>query len=298
MSANKAVLIYNPKTGRYGSNRLPPIDAICEQFRSLGVHVDLRQTAGPGDAAKIAHAAATNGTRNVIVSGGDGTINEALQGLIDTDARLAILPRGTANVLARDLGIPLDSFAAANVIARGNTRKIYAGCAIDEATQTKRYFLLMAGIGLDASVVRRVDPRLKKRFGRAAFWFSGFSHLANWRPTPFDLEIDGKIFHGTFAAIGKAASYGGDLSVTPRARLEQPDFEVCVVSTHSRLRYLRLLPYVMRGGVPEDKDHVTFVRTTRVLATGHAPVQVDGELIGKLPMTFEIVARPVEIVVP
>ena len=294
----KAVLIFNPKTGRYGSNRLPPIDSVCDHFRSLGVDIDLRQTSGPGDAATIARAAATNGRRNLIVSGGDGTINEALQGLIDTDARLAILPRGTANVLARDLGMPLNSFKAASVIAEGKTRKIYAGCAIDEVTGNKRYFLLMAGIGLDASVVRRVDPRLKKRFGRAAFWLSGFSHLAHWRPTSFVLEVDGKTLEGTFAAIGKAASYGGDLSVTPRARLEQPDFEICVVRTRSRFRYLQLLPYVMRGGVPEHKDHVTYLRATQVLATGQAPVQVDGELIGKLPMRFEIVPQPIEVIVP
>jgi YegS/Rv2252/BmrU family lipid kinase len=296
--SSKAVLIFNPKTGRYGSNRQPPIDSVCEHFRSLGVDIDLRQTSGPGDAAAIAKAAATNGRRNVIVSGGDGTINEALQGLIDTDARLAILPRGTANVLARELGMPLNSFKAASVIAEGKTRKIYAGCALDDVTGTKRYFLLMAGIGLDASVVRRVDPRLKKRIGRAAFWLSGFSHLAHWRPTPFTLEVDGQVLEGTFAAIGKAASYGGDLSVTPRARLEQPDFEICVVSSKSRLRYLQLLPHVIRGGVPENKDHVEFIRATSVLAKGQAPVQVDGELIGKLPMRFEIAPRPIEIVVP
>ena len=298
MPLNKAVLIFNPKTGRYGSNRQPSIDSVCDHFRSLGVEIDLRETSAPGDATAIAHKAAHNGTRNVIVSGGDGTINEALQGIIDTDARLAILPRGTANVLARDLGMPLDSFKAAAVIAEGKSRRIYAGCALEEATGSKRYFLLMAGIGLDASVVRRVDPRLKKRFGRGAFWLSGFSHLAHWRPTSFALEVDGKNLNGTFAAIGKAASYGGELSVTPRARLEQPDFEICVVSSRSRLRYLQLLPYVMRGGVPEQKDHVAFVRATRVLATGQAPVQVDGELIGKLPMTFEIAPTPINIIVP
>jgi diacylglycerol kinase (ATP) len=298
MFGNKAVLIFNPKTGRYGSNRLPPIDSVCDHFRSLGLDIELRETAGPGDATKIAHAAATNGTRNVIVSGGDGTINEALQGVIDTDVRLAILPRGTANVLARDLGMPLDSFEAASVIAKGKMRKIYAGCAIDEASETKRYFLLMAGIGLDASVVRRTDPRLKKRFGRGAFWLSGFSHLAHWRPTTFDLKINGSTLPGTFAAVGKAASYGGELSVTPRARLEQPDFEVCVVSSRSRLRYLQLLPHVMRGGVPEHKEEVAFVRATSVIATGQAPVQVDGELIGKLPMRFEIAPKAIEIVVP
>jgi YegS/Rv2252/BmrU family lipid kinase len=294
----KAILIFNPKTGRYGSNRHPPIDAVCSRFAALGVTIELRKTSGPGDATTIARAAAKNGRQNIIVCGGDGTINEALQGIIGTNARLAILPRGTANVLARDLGLPLDVFKAAAVIAKGNTRKVFPGCAIDESSGEKRYFFLMAGIGLDAAVVRRVRPQLKKRFGKAAFWFSGLTHLARWRPAIFEVEINDQRLVGTFAAIGKAASYGGDLSVTPRARIEIPDFEVCVVSSRSRLRYLKLLPHVMRNGVPENRDEVTFMRTTRVVATGEAPVQVDGEVIGKLPMTFVIVPEPIEIIVP
>jgi YegS/Rv2252/BmrU family lipid kinase len=294
----KAILIFNPKTGRYGSNRNPPIDAVCSRLAALGVSIELRKTSGPGDATTIAHVAAKNGRQNIIVCGGDGTINEALQGIIGTNARLAILPRGTGNVLARDLGIPIDNFDAAAVIAKGKPQTIFPGCAIDETSGARRYFLLMAGIGLDADVVRRVRPQLKKRFGKAAFWFSGLAHLARWRPALFEVEINDQRLVGTFAAIGKAASYGGDLSVTPRARIEIPDFEVCVVSSRSRLRYLKLLPHVMRKGVPENRDEVTFVRTTRVVAKGNAPVQVDGELIGQLPMSFEIALEPIEIIVP
>jgi len=298
MSPTKAILIYNPKTGRYGSSRLPTIESVCDHFSSLVVDVNLQQTSGPGDATAIARTAAASGAELIIVCGGDGTINEALQGIVGTRTRLAILPRGTGNVLARDLGMPLDNFEAAAVIAKGNARKVFPGCAIDEKSRAKRYFLLMAGIGLDAAVVRRVRPQLKRRFGRAAFWFSGLTHLAHWRPAIFELEIDGQKLSGTFAAIGKAASYGGDLSVTPRARIELPDFEVCLVSSRSRLHYLKLLPHVMRSGVPANKNEVTFLRTTRVVATGEAPVQVDGELIGKLPMKFEIAPEPIEIVGP
>ncbi len=298
MSPTKTILIFNPKTGRYGSRRLPAIESVRDHFRSLGVEVNLQQTSGPGDATAIARTAAASGANQIIVSGGDGTINEALQGIVGTRSRMAIMPRGTGNVLARDLGIPIDNFEAAAVIARGKSRRIFPGCAIDETSGTKRHFLLMAGIGLDAAVVRRVRPQLKKRFGKAAFWFSGLTHLAHWRPAIFEVEIDGKLLSGTFAAIGKAASYGGDLSLTPRARIEQPDFEVCVVSSRSRLRYLKLLPHMMRSGVPENRSEVTFMRTTRVVATGEAPVQVDGELIGKLPMRFEIAPEPIEIIVP
>lgn len=260
--------------------------------------MELLETTGPGDATRIAAEAGRNGITDVIVSGGDGTINEALQGLIGTRGRLGILPRGTANVLACELGLPLDCERAASVIAQGKSRRVHVGYALDETSGAKRYFLLMAGVGLDASVVRRVHPGLKKRFGKGAFWFSGLSHLADWKPRPFDIEVDGQHFTATFGTIGKAASYGGDLTVTPRAQLDQPDFEICVIDSTSRLRYLYLLSHAMRSGVPPDRIGVHFVRATRARATGEAAVQVDGELIGTLPMTFEIAAESIEVIVP
>ncbi len=179
------------------------IQALASQLESLGIKVDLKLTGGPGEATQIAARAARNGSSDIIVAGGDGTINEAIQGLAGTKARLAIIPRGTANVLARELGLPLDDEQAAVVAAKGKSRKIYLGLAIDETTNESRHFVLMAGIGLDASVVRRVQPSLKKRIGKGAFWISGLSHLATWNPRPFTLEIDGQKYTATFATIGK-----------------------------------------------------------------------------------------------
>ena len=291
-------LISNPKTGRYGSRRLRPIEEVASQLRSLGIDVELKLTSAPGDATELAARAAGNGSSDVIVAGGDGTINEAIQGLAGSKARLAIIPRGTANVLARELKLPLDDEQATAVAARGNARRIHLGLAIDETSGTKRLFALMAGIGLDASVVRGVRPRLKKRIGQGAFWISGLSHLADWKPNPFALEIEGRSYTGTFATIGNAPSYGGDLAITPGARLDKPEFEICIIDTLSRLRYLHLLSYAMRTGMPENQPGVQFVRTASVRATGDAPVQVDGELIGQLPMRFEIAPESLEVVVP
>lgn len=298
MSTRKATLISNPKTGRYGSRKLRPIAELATQLESLGLQVDLRLTKGPGDAAEIAGRVARNGSSDVIVAGGDGTINEAIQGMAGTNARLGIIPRGTANVLARELGLPLDDEQALKVAAEGKSRKIYLGLAIDETTNESRHFVLMAGIGLDASVVRRVQPSLKKRIGKGAFWISGLSHLATWNPKPFTLEIDGQKYTATFAAVGKAARYGGDLAITPGARLDQPEFEICMIETMSRLRYLRLLSYAMRNGMPRDAAKVRFVNATNVKAHGDAQVQVDGELLGHLPMRFEIAPHSLNIIVP
>jgi YegS/Rv2252/BmrU family lipid kinase len=297
MNVRQLVVISNPRTGRYSSNRVS-INEICVRLQALGWLVDLQETTTPGDATNIAARAARDRIDAVIAAGGDGTINEVLQGLVGTETRLGLIPRGTANVLARDLGIPLDEPGAIEVIHKNRTRRIHVGSAINERDGTRRYFVLMAGIGLDASVVRRVHPRLKKRLGKVAFWLSGLSHLADWQPTVFQLEAEGQTLSATFAAIGKARGYGGDLAITPRARLDHPEFEVCVITSRSRMRYLRLLRHVMSGGVPPDTPDVSYFTTERVKATGNALVQIDGELIGELPYSFEIAKETLEVFVP
>ena len=131
-----------------------------------------------------------------------------------------------------------------------------------------------------------------------AFWYSGFGHVVQWEPQEFTVEIDGERLPATYAAVGKAPWYGGGLKLTPRARLDAPAFEVCVINSHSRLRYLRLLTQAMRGGAREGTPGVTFRTATRVRAAGDASVQADGELIGDLPMTFEVAPEGVEVIIP
>jgi diacylglycerol kinase (ATP) len=293
----EAILISNPNAGRGGLQRAREIARFCESLKKRGVEVEALTTSGPNDAARLAADVAREGVRDVIVSGGDGTINEALQGLMGTGARLGVWPRGTANVLARELRLPFDAEHAAEVIARGRALPVHVGCAIIERTGERRFFFLMAGIGLDASVVKRVSPRLKRRVGEAAFWYSGLGHLAHWKPSPFNVEVDGQTYRATFAAIGKAAHYGGNLAITPRARMEAPEFEVCIVNSKSRLKFLHLLSHaVRRRGVAEDTRGVRFIRAQRARVTGDALVQIDGELTGQLPITFEIAPSSIEII--
>ncbi|HEX8634793.1 MAG TPA: diacylglycerol kinase family protein [Pyrinomonadaceae bacterium] len=293
-------LISNPQAGRGGAKRAAEVARFCALLGARGIEVETVSTGAPGDATRLAaEVAREGGAREVIVSGGDGTINEALQGLAGGRVRLGIWPAGTANVLARELRLPFDAPGAADVIARGETRRIYAGCATEEASGARRYFFLMAGIGLDASVVERVRPRLKRRVGEGAFWVSGLGHLVRWRPVPFRVEVGGQTYPATFAAFGRAAHYGGDISVTPGARLDEPEFEICIVNSHSRLRFLRLLAHgLRRDGVRPEMPGVRYVRATRARATGEARMQVDGELTGRLPVTFEIAPVPIEVIAP
>lgn len=298
MNKRHVVLISNPNAGRGGARREREVASFCQHLKSRGIDVEILNTSGPNDATRLAAQAAAGGAREVIVSGGDGTINEALQGLIGTNVRLGIWPCGTANVLARELKIPLKWEGAAEVITRGRSSTIHVGCATIENTGERRYFFLMAGVGLDASVVQHVRPGLKRRVGEAAFWYAGLGHLAHWQPISFKVEVNGESFPATFAAIGNAAHYGGNLAITPRARLDQAEFEVCVVDSQSRLYFLRLLSRAMRGGVSQNARGVRFIRTTRTRVTGDALVQIDGELVGHLPMTFEIAPNSIEVITP
>src|SRR5262249_44337573 len=267
---SKAVLIANPDTGRYKSRQRISIEDNCAALAAFGIKFELESTTGPGDAARIAARAAEEGGEQVIVAGGDVTINEALQGLVGRKTQLAIVPRGTANVLARELGLPLEPHRAAAVISRKITRRVHLGVATDETNNSKRYFLLMAGIGLDAAVVRQVTPRLKNRLGRGAFWIIGLSQLARWNPIPFTVEVNGETSRATFASIGNARSYGGNLAITPRASLDEPEFEICMIQTTSRVQYLSLLSSAMRSsGLQLDEKGVCFVRATKARATGN-----------------------------
>jgi YegS/Rv2252/BmrU family lipid kinase len=299
MTLRKAVLINNPNAGqRRGARPAAEVARFCQAMKSHGVEVDVLNTSGKDDAATLTERALNSHVDTIIVRGGDGTVHEVLQGLGGKSSRVAVWPAGTANVLARQLGLPSDARAVAETIARGNLKPITLGCATDERTNVRRYFFMLAGVGLDASVVRNVRPRLKRRVGQVAYWFSGLSHLAHWRPEEFFIEANGETYPATYAAIGKAPWYGGGLAITPRARLDAAEFEVCIIHTHSRIRYLRLLGHAMRGGAPEGTRGVTYIRASRVRAHGSSHVQADGELIGELPMTFEIVPERLEIIVP
>ncbi|MFN2455274.1 MAG: diacylglycerol kinase family protein [Pyrinomonadaceae bacterium] len=295
----RAILIVNPNAGRGGARRAREVARFCKSLEARGVALETAETKKAGDAARLAARAEMEGWREIIVAGGDGTINEALQGLTRSDVRLAVWPRGTANVLARELCLPFATERVAEVIARGRTRRISIGCATQEATKVRRRFLLMAGIGLDASVVRGTNARLKRSIGEAAFWCSGLEHLARWQPHPFNVEIAGRTYRATFAAIGKVSRYGGNLAITPRARPDESCFEICLVDSDSKLRYLKLLSQALRSrGVAEHLPYVQTLRATHVRITGETIVQADGELIGTLPMTFDILPERIEIIVP
>ena len=290
-------MILNPAAGRM--QRSPDIRAaILTSLSDEGIKVLPEFTSGPGDATSIAGRAARRGDPFVIVCGGDGTINEALQALVGSETALAVWPGGTANILAKELGLPSDEKALAKMISTGKRRRVSVGSATRPGTAWQRYFILMAGIGLDAAIVRGVDPRLKKVSGYGAYVVSALGFLARLPREPFTLSINGAKHEGTFACISNALNYAGGFTLTPDASLDEPNLDVCLFNSHSRIEYLNL---AFRGltGSHTTHESVLYRKTMAVAAEssgGSVPVQLDGEVVETLPMHFECVPSALDII--
>lgn len=322
MTRIQAAIIYNPMSGRPG-RRAENVREMTRLLAEHGIDAESRATTGPDDAARFARESIAQGVQVIISYGGDGTLNEVIQGVAGTEAVLAVWPGGTSNVVAHDLGMPSDLGQLATMISANKTKRIALGVARsgdgatagrdDTATSERieastsplaqvarsRYFVMMAGIGLDASIARSVNKKLKRRTGEFAYWLSGIRHFFLWRGEPFTLELDGKTYESTFALIGNGKGYGGGMVITPGARLEDPWFEVYILPPlRNNFAYLRALGGCMRG-TPEVCGAL-LVKAKHVKAnSAQEPwVEADGELIGPLPMTFDVVPDALSLIVP
>ncbi len=301
MGYARAVLIYNPAAGRRKAQRARVIERALEVLRSqIGV-VEARPTEGPGAATGIAREACRGGADLVLVCGGDGTVSEAVNGLAHTAVPLAVLPAGTANVLAHEVGLPRDAVRAAEMLPRLEPRRIGLGRICRPAPPGEpRYFFLMAGIGFDARIVYGLNPRLKSRLGVLAYWLAGFAQLGQ-RLERFEVQIDGRRWECTFALATHSRAYGGDFHIARRVDLLAPELEIVLFEARSATRYLRYLAALAAGSLHRLPD-VTFLEARRLemLPRGPAPahIQADGEYAGRLPATVEIVPDALTLLVP
>lgn len=266
---------------------------MAELLRRRGVSVEARATAAPGDATRLSREALEAGADMIVVHGGDGTVNEAMQPLVGSETPLAVWPGGTANVLAREVGLPWNLERVADMIAAGRTRRVSVGRAGD------RYFLLMAGVGLDAALVRAVNPTLKRLTGQGAFWIAALQQFLRWQPRRFFVEVEGQRYGATFALLANAAYYAGRMRIAPQASMESDHLDLCLVDWTDRWRFVRHARAGFTGTLP-GLPGVTYLQVRRATALGNdlVWVQVDGELLGQLPMTFACVPAALTLIVP
>ena len=285
-----AVIIGNPNSGRAGDEDY--LERFAKILRSGGLEVEVLNTEYPDHATELASLA---GDRLVVAAGGDGTVNEVLNGL-SPEATLGILPLGTANVLARELGLPLDAEEACQRILKGERTRVDFGVATNDDGAERR-FACMAGIGFDAKVVGAVTPRQKRYLRGLAFQVTAFRVLFGNKFPPLEVIHGDEVHVARFAIVANGHYYGGAYKVSGPGLLTSGELETILVERVSLL----LRPDVFAGIMarkPLDRAMKSFTSTeVRARAPGEeVPVQLDGELWGGLPMSFRIEPAALNVV--
>jgi diacylglycerol kinase (ATP) len=310
MAGTHAAIIYNPNSGR-ASDRAETVQSMLSLLAARGLQSSALATSQPNEGHRLASEAIAGGADIIVAHGGDGTVNEIIQGMVGTDARLAVWAGGTANVAANDLGMPSRMERVADVITAHKEKRISLGlatgpgcaglpaAAASKPDQPGRYFLMFAGIGLDAAICRTVNLELKRKTGQFAYLVSGIKHLFSWNPEPFILEIDGKQYESAFAIVGNGSKYGGGINMTPNARLESHWFDVYILPPDGHnLAFVADLAGCLLGQPNRTRGTTVTGQTVRAESGGEPWVEVDGEVLGPLPMSFEVVPEALSVIVP
>ncbi len=295
-----AVLIVNPAAG--SGRRIHQLDEARRILQAAGIETEQQQTIGAGHAAELARKAVEQSRQLVIVCGGDGTVNEAVNGLACSQVPLAVLPAGTANVLAKELHIPWNLPRAAKKLVGAKFRRIALGFATPEKSSgAPRYFVSVAGAGADAALVAAVNPATKNQTGILAYWQAGLAELTRYKFPLFRVTTSTDAIDASLVIVGRTKQYGGPFRITTEAGLRRPQFEIAMVTTRSPLIYVSYLFAIWAGQLRRVK-HVQFRKTTCLscVAVGSSTVllQVDGEPAGCLPAEFRIVPDALTLAIP
>ena len=292
----RILIIFNPAAGP-ARRRTERLRRVVAELERRGCMVAVRMTHAPGDALRLARDA--DPAFDVIVAaGGDGTINEVANGVFAGSCPFAIVPLGTGNVLANEIGLPRRPRDLARLIAEGVPQPLWPGRAGD------RLFVAMIGIGFDAAVLSALDQHLKRRIGKLAFAWPILSCLCRYRRREFLFRIDGVAHRAGSAIIVKGRLYAGRFVVVPGARVGDPLLHVVLFRGAGRRAVLRYLAAMLLGILHRLPD-VTILAARRVSiaaglpeAIGCSLVETDGEVGGSLPLVIEIADRPLLLVQP
>jgi diacylglycerol kinase (ATP) len=293
-----AALIYNPCAGRLRGARVALVERIASALTEAGHGVTIMPTGCPGDGTHLARNAVENGADLIISVGGDGTLNDVINGVAGKPVPVAILPAGTANVLAREVGIGTDPLRAARSVSSLVPRRIAIGLLRAEG-EAPRYFVLMAGAGLDAHIVYNLNLPLKSRFGQFAYWVSASKELVRSQDE-FEVTVNGVRRRCTFALASRTRRYAGWMQVARGASLMNNSFELVLFEGTATLgNYSRYFGAVLTGRLPVRGMHVLQAESIVFERDGvDVHVQVDGEYAGRLPARVDVVPDALTLLVP
>jgi YegS/Rv2252/BmrU family lipid kinase len=289
----QASIVYNSVAQRRPT--LARVHGAALKWRAAGWDIDVRVTECTGHATVLAREAAASGAKVVFACGGDGTVNEVVNGLVGSDSSLAVIRGGTSNVFASEIGVPWPLEKALGVLVHGDVRRFDLGMA------GGRYFLMMAGIGFDASAVRHVSDRVKRSVGVGAYYLSSVLELARYRSHRVNLRFDATTEREEnlyWLVLGNTRSYAGIIDITSRALADDGYLDAYRFG-HRVLPWMiaNFLLFALRRG--NWARGVTFQRLRELeISTPGVPVHVDGEYLGETPMVFRIAPQALSVLLP
>jgi YegS/Rv2252/BmrU family lipid kinase len=309
----KAHLIYNPKAGQFDGHRR--VLETVEFLREQGWTLTVCETESAADVTDYAGQAVTEDADAVLVVGGDGTVNSAANGLAGSDVALGVLPMGTGNVWAAELGLipiptPLhrpDPLAAARLLSQGQQRWIDLGCVVATApdgSPQARYFVLWAGVGFDAAVARMVETQfrqVKRRFGALSFLVAGIDTALHYPGTRATIRFDGHVLEERVILIivSNTQLYGGTVRLAPNARLDDGWLNAHIFKGQGLLTMLHHLISILARRHRRDSKVAEYdIRHISIETAEPLQVQIDGEPVGTTPISLEVVPRALKILVP
>jgi diacylglycerol kinase (ATP) len=315
----KATLLYNARSGGRRNQREADLQSALKILAEAGVEASLTRTQSNADAGEQARKAILEGSDTVFACGGDGTIHDVLQAMVGTRAALGVIPLGTANALAHDMGIPMDPCRAVRAALDGQSRRVAVGqvklSGLDGQPLT-RYFTVAVGVGVDAHLFYKLNAGVKQRLGMRAYyakaWQLWFTHrMEKFRVHWPDNDAGPTVRHGVTELLAvRIRNFGGVLrELAPGASLERDDLRLVACCTSNRLSYLG---YVMRGllganwNVPGvELSYSRAVQCDYSAREGPQPgairkvyVEADGELVGTLPAEISIVPDALTLLGP
>jgi len=284
---SRIVVILNPAA------RGEKAKSLWGKVRALSSDSFVRTTTEAGEAREMAEQAARQGAEIVVAAGGDGTVNEVVNGIAGSDSALGLLPIGTMNVFAAELGIPANNLRKCwEVIEAGHVRHV------DLPRANRHAFVQLAGIGFDAQIVKETNLDFRKQFGPLSYLVSA-TQIASRKPPSLVVEANGKLKKGSFVLIGNGRYYGGPFVIFNDAKIDDGKFDVIIFKNLGYLDIVRYLSGIVFGTHAGMHDVEYFqTRKAVVRSAEEIPVEVDGEVIGAVPVTFRMSHRGLKVIAP
>ncbi len=283
---SSVALIVNPVSGSFSKKGFAEAESL---FKRVYRNVYIYYTQKSGDGETIVTKLLNDPPEMIVVVGGDGTFNEVVNGNIDSNIPISLIPTGTANVFAKEFSIPEDFHKATNYILSGIPYYLNLG------RLNKRYFVLMAGIGFDGDTVYRLNKNIKSIAGKGAYILSGLGAVSGYKPNKLNITVDSVKYEGYGLVVCNASRYAGAFKICPDADVRTLDLSVFIMHSKGRAALLRYITGVLIGRHLGFKD-ITYRKGKEIFVDGDARIQIDGDYYGRAPAIITIEEKALKFV--